>query len=632
MGTMDWMLKDAGAGNAPAPKRSFQFQPLELGAGKAAPAAGNETAPVAVDATASAPAPAPSMTGQLRVAPPLSATEKTAADYEKMPIGDVLYQAAGNAPESAYNIGKGLYTAVSNPAQTWEGVKQLGSGISSKVTGMLGGESQPEKENVLNALLDEYADTYGSMGGFKKRLAEDPFFIGMDAATLLPGVGPAMRAAGVGEKAAGAVGKVANVAGKLVDPVQGALAVAKAPIKLGTAIGKAAAATASGVPKIAYDMAQAAGASANPKARAAFAAAASGKMDSQVLADTAINALDELKQSASAEYKASHAALSGKTVDTAPIHAKIREIEDALGANTPTTVTRNGVAVQTTVGLAHAADELEQLQKMRNAIEAVDNSANVADRTIDGVDRAKKTMDDILSQYRGGKMGLLNEVKKSTKAAINAVDPKYGAMLDRWSEWRRQMKDLQTQLVGSNSASDSARIAKLLKSLSSDRKMNLLKMITNTQSGAFLPEMIAGHALSGWKPAGGRGLIDVLAGGGLYYAGAHPLALAGGALLASPKIGGQLASKIGMAGRVANAVTPPQVAMKPASMMGNLEEEPQPAPFKRGGRVSSHDADADQLVRAAERAKKGWSAETEPLLNQSDDAVAHALEVANRSI
>jgi hypothetical protein len=53
---------------------------------------------------------------------------------------------------------------------------------------------------------------------------------------------------------------------------------------------------------------------------------------------------------------------------------------------------------------------------------------------------------------------------------------------------------------------------------------------------------------------------------------------------------------------------------------------------KRGGRVSSHEHAADQLVRAAERAKKGWSAETEPLLNQSDDAVAHALEVANRSI
>ena len=53
---------------------------------------------------------------------------------------------------------------------------------------------------------------------------------------------------------------------------------------------------------------------------------------------------------------------------------------------------------------------------------------------------------------------------------------------------------------------------------------------------------------------------------------------------------------------------------------------------KSGGRVSSHDADADQLVKDAERAKKGWSEETEPLLKQTDEAVAHALEVANRSI
>ena len=625
---MDWMLEDSGGGDAPAPKRSFNFKPLDVEGVPTAPSTVNETAPTIDPAPSAA---APNMTGQLRVAPPLSATEKTAADYENMPIGDVLYQAASNAPKSAANIAKGLYTAVSNPAQTWEGVKQLGSGISSKVTGMLGGESQPEKENVLNALLGEYADTYGSKGGFKKRLAEDPFFIGMDAATLIPGVGPAMRAAGVGEKAAGVIGKVVNVAGKVLDPVQGALAVAKAPIKIGTAIGKAGAATASGVPKIAYDMAQAAGASANPKARAAFAAAASGKMDSQVLADTAVKALDELKQNASAEYRATHGSLNTAVVDTAPIHAKIFEIENRLGANTPTSVTRNGVVVQTTVGLEHAADELEQLQKMKNAIEAVDNSTNAADRTIDGVDKAKKTIDDILSGYRGGKMGLLNEVKTSTKAAMNAIDPKYGAMLERWAEWRRQMKDLQTQLVGSNSASDSARIAKLLKSLSNDRKVDLLKMITGTPSGEFLPEMIAGHALSKWAPANGRGLIDVLAGGGLYYAGAHPAAILGGAALASPKIGGQLANKTGMAGRMINNITPPQAVMKPASMMGNLEEN-QSAPFKRGGRVSPHDADADQLVRAAERAKKGWSAETEPLLKQSDEAVAHALEVANRSI
>jgi hypothetical protein len=604
-----------------------------MAADKGIPAVQDNTQDSASATPAPAPSTAVSMQHPVSVRQPSSATEKTAADYEKMPIGDVLYQAAGNVPESAKHVFEGLYNAASNPSQTWEGVKQLGSGISSKVTGMLGGESHPENENVLNAILGEYADTYGSAGGFKKRLAEDPFFIGMDAATLLPGVGPAMRAAGVGEKAAGVIGKVANVAGKLVDPVQGALAITKAPIKIGTAIGKAAAATASGVPKIAYDMAQAFGASKKPGSQAAFAAALSGKMNSQVVADTAVKAFEEAGKKVSAEYRASHAALDTAVVDTAPIHAKITEIENRLGARTPTTVTDRitGKVTNTTVGLAHAADELEQLQKMRNAIDAVDNSTRAADRTIDGVDRAKKTMDNILSSYKGGKMGLLNEVKTATKDAMNAVDPKYGEMLDRWAEWRRQMKDLQTQLVGSTNTADSVRIARLIKSLSSDRKMDLLKMITNTPSGQFLPEMIAGHALSGWSPTNGRGLIDVLAGGGLYYAGAHPAVILGGAALASPKIGGQLANKLGMAERMAGNVMPPQITEKPLSMMGNLEEDPRMG-RKRGGRVSSHEHAADQLVRAAERAKKGWSAETEPLLNQSDDAVAHALEVANRSI
>jgi len=56
-------------------------------------------------------------------------------------------------------------------------------------------------------------------------------------------------------------------------------------------------------------------------------------------------------------------------------------------------------------------------------------------------------------------------------------------------------------------------------------------------------------------------------------------------------------------------------------------------PRKSGGRVGSdHSAAADQLVRAAERAKKELGRSTEPLLSQSDDTVAHALEVANRSI
>jgi hypothetical protein len=54
---------------------------------------------------------------------------------------------------------------------------------------------------------------------------------------------------------------------------------------------------------------------------------------------------------------------------------------------------------------------------------------------------------------------------------------------------------------------------------------------------------------------------------------------------------------------------------------------------KAGGRVGfNHDKMADQLVGAAERAKKGISKGTEQLLSMPDDHIAHALEVANRSI
>lgn len=54
---------------------------------------------------------------------------------------------------------------------------------------------------------------------------------------------------------------------------------------------------------------------------------------------------------------------------------------------------------------------------------------------------------------------------------------------------------------------------------------------------------------------------------------------------------------------------------------------------KAGGRVSvDHERLADQLVGAAERAKKGINKGTEQLLSMPDEHIAHALELANRSI
>jgi hypothetical protein len=54
---------------------------------------------------------------------------------------------------------------------------------------------------------------------------------------------------------------------------------------------------------------------------------------------------------------------------------------------------------------------------------------------------------------------------------------------------------------------------------------------------------------------------------------------------------------------------------------------------KSGGRVGiDHEAIADKLIAAAERSKDNLGKTTEPLLDQPDDAIVKALDVANRSI
>jgi len=79
----------------------------------------------------------------------------------------------------------------------------------------------------------------------------------------------------------------------------------------------------------------------------------------------------------------------------------------------------------------------------------------------------------------------------------------------------------------------------------------------------------------------------------------------------------------GLTGGIVGAVTG---STSPQAYGGRVER-------KAGGRVGiDHDRLADQLVGAAERAKKGISRSTEQLLDLPDDHIAHALEVANRSI
>jgi hypothetical protein len=64
---------------------------------------------------------------------------------------------------------------------------------------------------------------------------------------------------------------------------------------------------------------------------------------------------------------------------------------------------------------------------------------------------------------------------------------------------------------------------------------------------------------------------------------------------------------------------------------GPAKYEERRFPRATGGRIN-HSSVADQLITAAEKSKRNINKTTEPLLKETDNNVAHALEIANRSI
>jgi hypothetical protein len=75
-----------------------------------------------------------------------------------------------------------------------------------------------------------------------------------------------------------------------------------------------------------------------------------------------------------------------------------------------------------------------------------------------------------------------------------------------------------------------------------------------------------------------------------------------------------------------------ELAMTTARSTAGMQ--PQPVARAAGGRIGKidHAAVAAGLIRAAEKAKKGHSSTTEPLLNEPDEAITKALAIANEAL
>lgn len=114
-------------------------------------------------------------------------------------------KAAGNLPSSAYNLAKGLVSAVTNPIDT---VKAIGNvavgGVQKLVPGQQG------KEESFDQFAKVLKDRYGSLDALAKTATEDPFAFGTDVLTLAGGGASLLGKTALLNKGISTVGKVAT--------------------------------------------------------------------------------------------------------------------------------------------------------------------------------------------------------------------------------------------------------------------------------------------------------------------------------------------------------------------------------------------------------------------------------------
>lgn len=568
--------------------------------------------------------------GQPTIVDPNRPQPEDTTDYGKMGWGEVASKALEAAPKSFVKTIGQFGEAITHPTETLGTLGQVGTGLLSKGAGFFGPQDQAKKaqdEALVNAIGKHYADVYGDLfsggAGLKRELSTDPFSVGMDVATLAPGVGLAGKLAGV-EKA----GKLAQTALSALDPVQAATMTGKGVFGVGKGISKNLLSRTSGVDVPALDIIENAAKTGDPAGQRVLKQYMGGKGSPEDIPETAIKALDQLKEGASNSYLSTHQNLITDPLNTSMVDNAFQEIIKDLGTN-PGVLNPEGV---------------QMLVNMHAKYRALPNTTAVA------LDDLRKSLSADLSDYarttRGATMqGSFNKVLDAIKDTIIAKDKTYGEMLDNWSKWRNKLKEFQGTFGLKKNATTASQLTKLLKSLKSGDRQSLLNELAKTEAGKYLPHMIAGTAVSEWLPDWAHTVQDAL----LYGVGASQLGFGvphaiGTLAAASPKVVGAGVYGLGKAEKLAGLASP--LVTSPGtnvlSQIGGMMEPAQTASGsyfsggrvarQSGGRVKSPGSAADKLIAAAEKAKNRHSDDTSPLLDVPDEAITKALAIANEKI
>jgi len=535
---------------------------------------------------------------------------------QEMALGDVASSAAKNFVPSAKAFGHALVTPFLQPQETAQAIGQLGTGLYSKAQGALGysqeATKKAEDEAAVNQMGQLMKERYGSVEAAKRTFAEDPVGFLADVSTPLTGGGSlAARAPGI----IGKIGEAAATVGRAVDPLTIATQAPKVTGKAVMSAVNAPLSLQSGVAFKSLQDAREAGATANP---AFWRTMASG--DPAEVVSSVSNGIKQAAKERSDAYLSGMSQTDRNAVlGYDKVDAALKEARDMAypGGGNPFDPKSNTV---------------QTYERMQNLIDAWKNDPK-RPPTMENFDLLKQGIRD--SGWGSTMPGSPERrmIDLLANAAKNTIpDAAYRNTMEAYAKSTQGLNDLTKGLTVRN-GSTSSQIRKILK----DQKDggDLIKRLS--QYDPDLPYKIAGLDVHEYMPKGFLGRIaGSLSGlGAASVFGPHGLAAYVGS---SPRVGGLLNYGVGRAtGLPSRIVDQNRPLVEAARQAGRAEDVLGPQPQARGGRAHRASGGrltsvttAPMLVAAAERAKKGHGKATEPLLNQSDEAITRALAIANQ--
>lgn len=539
---------------------------------------------------------------------------------EPMTVSEMGSQALQNVGPSAKAFGESLVQPFLQPKETVEALGQLGSGLYGRGREALGFEATPEQKAAgtsVDALGQMFKDRYGSKENAMRTFAEDPVGFFGDVSLLLSGGGGlAARAPG----AIGQAGKAVSTAGRYADPLTAATQVPKAVVKGVTSATNIPAWWHTGSSLKSLNQAVDAGITGNPQFLSHLAG--SGKAEDVVRATQ--DAISQIAQRRSDEYTRGMGAIaSNQPLPFSKVDQAMTDAQNMVyhrGRSIDPQAERVLNTMQTEIAqwradpnMVHNIVDFDKLkQRIRNV------GYDMTDRGT----RARKLVDDI-----------------ANAAKDTIPDKRYRDVMEQYSQATANLVELNKELLAGRSTG--AQIRKLLKDQDAAHKGKLMKQIAEINPD--IPFMVAGQELRPIVPSGIRGQISGL----LTGAGAlafNPTML-GAILAASPRVMGGVNYATGRVGGLPSRVMEklPAGTAPAIEEIGRFQEmvpaEEEPRQQNRGGRIPRASGGrlnggltADQLMVAAERAKKQHGKGTESLLDEPDEHITRALEIAKRHI